>query len=677
MSKESSLPELLAPAGSPEALAAAIEGGADAVYFGGSAFNARMFARNFAGQDLRDAVKLAHTYGVKSYITLNTLVTDRETPEALRAAAEYFDAGADALIVADLGLAAAIRKMMPQAELHASTQASGHCRAAADELCGLGFTRMVMAREATLEDIRAFTGESKIELEVFVHGALCVSHSGQCLFSSLVGGRSGNRGECAQPCRLPYGEKGKEKYPLSLKDLSLASHVPELIDAGVNSLKLEGRMKPPEYVLAVTRVWRRLLDENRAATKDELEYLAGAFSRGGSFTDGYFVGRIGHGMLGVRTEKDKEASASLERFTGLTRKVSLDISAEFHVGEPARLTLSDGSRSVTVAGDAPQLALTAPMTAADYTRCLTKLGGTAYAPGKVEVIADDGLMVPVSRLNALRRRGLEALAETRDNVQVVGAPDECVPERLEDHRTREKTARFPDPSDVTDLARSFFDRIYLPLDKYDGSTDAVILPPVIFDRELDGVKRMLERAARLGATDALVGNVGHFAYARDAGLRIHGDFRLNIQNSGTARAVSQMGASDYILSPELSLPQQRDIWGNGATVVYGRIPLMLVEKCVIGEIAECPGRARAEGTPCSARLVDRRGTDFPVLREYGHRNVIYNSLPTNMSDRIGELDRAGIASWHFIFSVESRRRIDTVIEAFRHGLPLNGKVRRI
>ncbi len=677
MNKGRSLPELLAPAGSPDALAAAIEGGADAVYFGGSAFNARMYARNFEGQDLRDAVKLAHTYGVKCYITLNTLVTDREMPEALRAAAEYFDAGADALIVADLGLASAIRKMMPQAELHASTQASGHCRAAAEELRGLGFSRMVMAREATLSDIRAFTSDSKLELEVFVHGALCVSHSGQCLFSSLVGGRSGNRGECAQPCRLPYGEKGKESYPLSLKDLSLASHVPELIDAGVDSLKLEGRMKPPEYVLAVTRVWRRLLDEHRAATKDELEYLAGAFSRGGSFTDGYFVGRVGHGMLGVRTEKDKEASASLECFGGLTRKVSLDISAEFHVGVPSRLTLFDGSRSVTVIGDAPQIALTAPMTEADYVRCLTKLGGTSYVPGKVEVVADGGLMMPISRLNALRRRGLEALDVSNDRVNACGVPDEYVPEKLEDHRTQEKTARFTDPASVTELARSFFDRIYLPLDKYDGSTDAVILPPVIFDRELDGVRRMIDRAVELGATDALVGNVGHFAYARDAGLRVHGDFRLNIQNSGTARAVSQMGASDYILSPELSLPQQRDIGGSSATVVYGRIPLMLVEKCVIGEIGGCPGRARAEKTACSARLVDRKGTDFPVLREYGHRNVIYNSLPTNISDRIGELDRAGIRSWHFIFSVESRRQTDTVIEAFRRGLPLNGKVRRI
>ena len=257
------LPELLAPAGSPRALEAAIEGGADAVYFGGLRHNARISAENFAPETLSQHVRLAHAHGVKMYQALNTLTTDRELGEVIEDAMIAYEAGVDALIVADLGVAAAIHRALPDLPLHASTQASGHSVASAEQLAKLGFSRMVCAREMSLDDLRHFTENSPIEAEVFVHGALCVCHSGQCLFSSLVGGRSGNRGECAQPCRLPYRTEGDNKYPLSLKDLSLARHIPELIDAGIASLKIEGRMKSPEYVLAVTSVFRTLLDEYR------------------------------------------------------------------------------------------------------------------------------------------------------------------------------------------------------------------------------------------------------------------------------------------------------------------------------------------------------------------------------------------------------------------------------
>ena len=498
MRDRKSLPELLSPAGSPAALEAAIEGGADAVYFGGSAFNARMFAENFDGDILRGAIKTAHAYGVRCYITLNTLVTDREIGDALRTAAGYYDAGADALIVADTGLAAAIHREIPGMELHASTQASGHNIEAAERLAGLGFSRMVMAREATLGDIRAFTEKSGIELEVFIHGALCVCHSGQCLFSSMVGGRSGNRGECAQPCRLPYTVKGKQAYPLSLRDLCLASYVPELIGAGVSSLKIEGRMKPPEYVLAVTRVWRRLLDERRAATEEEKEYLASVFSRGGSFTDGYFTGRIGHSMLGVRTDSDKDSTRKLAPFEGLARKVPLDIKTVFGKDRPSLLILSDGRKSVTVTGDIPFEAKTAPMTEEGYLKSLAKLGGTPYSLGKAEISCDAGLMMPVSRLNALRRAGLEALEKCGERQERADISGYSLP-LPKDERADEKTARFLSPEKVTDAAREYFDRIYLPLDRYDGSTDAVIMPPVVFDREAENVRKLLSAAVGMGA----------------------------------------------------------------------------------------------------------------------------------------------------------------------------------
>ena len=318
-------PELLCPAGSPAAFDAAIEAGADAIYLGLPSFNARINADNFTPADIGAAFARAHAYGVKVYVTLNTLIFDRERDDFLRTAESAYLAGADGFIVADLGAARLLRSYMPDVELHASTQFSGHNTLAAEELQKLGFTRMVCAREMSEEDLCTFVKNSPIEAEVFVHGALCVCHSGQCLFSSLVGGRSGNRGLCAQPCRLPYAKgKGQSAYPLSLKDLSLAAHVDKLCDMGVASFKIEGRMKSPEYVRDVTRIWRRLIDERRGADKREMALLSEIFSRGG-LTDGYFRGNVGSSMLGVRSDDDKKKSRELEPFAGLTKKIPIDI----------------------------------------------------------------------------------------------------------------------------------------------------------------------------------------------------------------------------------------------------------------------------------------------------------------------------------------------------------------
>ncbi len=667
------LPELLAPAGSPRALEAAVAAGADAVYFGGPTHNARMGAQNFDRDSMRRSVELAHAHGVKCYITLNTLASDREMTDVLSAADDACDAGIDAAIVADLGLASRLRDRFPDLALHASTQASGHNTYAAAEFRKLGFSRMVMAREAALPDIKRFTEASSLELEVFVHGALCVSHSGQCLFSSLVGGRSGNRGECAQPCRLPFYKGKKEYYPLSLKDLCLASYVPELIDAGVASLKIEGRMKPPEYVFGVVSVWRRLLDERRAATPDELGFLAECFSRSG-FTDAYFTERIGRSMLGVRSESDKTKTRSLPPFEGLSDRVPLDIFASIKADTPTKLTLSTDKRSVTVVGEPPLLAQTAPMTADDYASKLVKLGATPYTARRVDVDCDSGLMIPVSRLNALRREAIERLGESGRVVSA--APKEAsAPQRPRGRRRTASTARFAQPSQVTDAARSYFDLIYLPLECYDGSVPGVVLPPVVFEHETERVEGLLDRASELGATDALVGNLGHIELARRRGLTVHGDFRLNVFNTDTVAVLEELGFVDVILSPELTLPQVRDIAGAAAVTVYGRIPLMTLEKCVICEASGCPGKDGEQS--CRADLCDRRGVAFPVLREGRHRNVIVNSLPTSMSDRQTDLTRAGITDRHFIFTVEAPTEVDAVVAAFRSGRPTDGKVRRI
>ncbi len=688
------LPELLCPAGSMEALAAAVDGGADAVYFGGNHFNARMFANNFDPAAMREAVSLCHTYGVKAYLTLNTLPLDREMKTFLDAAYDAAQAGVDALIVADLGGAVAIRRTIPTLELHASTQASGHNADAGRALAELGFSRMVLAREVSLADIRTYIENSPIEAEVFVHGALCVCHSGQCLFSSLIGGRSGNRGACAQPCRLPYTVGKKTGYPLSLKDLCLAEHVPALIDAGVASLKIEGRMKAPEYVHAVTRVWRQLLDERRAATADEMSYLAEIFSRGG-FTDRYFTCTdrrtpdwTGRGMLGVRSEDDKQNTRALPKWTDggavTHRKLPVTVEATLRRDEPSELRMSCKGKTVTVTGDIPQIARkeSAAMTEESVAKSLSKLGNTPFEAIGIRVVVDNGLMLPAAALNALRRSAAEQLweehtreitAESRER-HVERIP--YIPDAPRGRDGADRTAQFLQPDQITPAAREFFDLIYLPLSVYDGSVEGVALPPVILDHEMAAVRARLRRAVELGAKHLLIGNIGHLSLARESGLILHGDFRLNVTNRETAALWQSLGLEEVLLSPELTLPQVRDVGGFGRSVTYGRIPLMLLEKCVIREIASCD-TCRSGG----AMLTDRKGVSFPVLREGDHRNVIYNSVPTYMGDREEELARADVRHHHFIFSVERAAAVDRVITAVRRGLAAEdafpGGVRRI
>ena len=746
------LPELLAPAGSPEALEAAFLAGADAVYLGGSRFNARLNAHNFDTAELQEAVTHAHRMGGRVYLTLNTLTWDRELSDALDAAFEAAVAGVDALIIADVGAAALIHRALPNLPLHASTQLSGHNAAVGEVLAPFGFSRFVIARETSLADLAAAVANNPLEVEVFIHGALCVSHSGQCLFSSVVGGRSGNRGECAQPCRLPYGctqcaskapapSKGNrrpsprpeaENYPLSLKDLSLASHVPALIEAGVSSLKIEGRMKSPGYVSGVTAIWRRLLDEKRAATRDEITALSDLFSRGG-FTDGYQVEKIGRAMMGVRSEADKERSASAEH-SALTVKhpPRLPLSMTFAATSDTPVTLTAKSPlyrwgeseaiEVTVTGDIPQQAENAALTEESVEKQLSRTGGTPYYAADIVSHVQNGLMLPLSRLNALRRDALDALDEARaagmpspadgyepmspsalmDEMDVPAptppASSECAPQN---------TARFYVPNQITPAAIGYFDILFLPLGKDHPSAvpvekRGVILPPVIFDREAEAVKAELTQALQSGICHLLIGNIGHLplvqavvaACALQDKVTLHGDFRLNTANSPAAARFLSLGFSDLILSPELTLPRMRDIGVSLArlghptatgAVVYGRLPLMLLEKCAIREVY----RHMKPDTVCreicarnAAVMRDRMGKDFPILREdapngRGHRNVVYNSLPTGMSDRMEDLLRAHLGQHHFIFSVESPAEVDRVITAYREGRPLGSEVRRM
>lgn len=660
------LPELLCPAGDLRSLNAAIEGGADAVYFGGAGFNARMNAKNFDADEMREAIALAHAFGVKAYVTQNTLCYDREISAYLSAAESAILAGADALIVADMGGAQEIKRRFPECELHASTQMSGHNVDAAKRLYELGFSRMVLAREASYEDIRYFTANAPIEAEVFIHGALCVCHSGQCLFSSVVGGRSGNRGECAQPCRLPYAGG----YPLSLKDSCLAVHIPRLIECGVSSLKIEGRMKSPEYVRDVARIYRRLLDEGRGATREEMRELAEIFSRGG-FTDGYFTKKINSSMLGVRSEGDKQSTRELEPFTGLSKRIPIRLEAEILRGKPCVVRVVRGEKSVELVSQlVPMEALNAPLTYENVKKQLTKLGSTVYDAVEFDLKLDEGLMLPVSQLNALRREAIEKFEGDRmqgniERRQAEPLAPTGAPVKL-------RTAVFNAASQITAKAMEYFDITFLPADKYEGVANGVALPPVIFDREREEVEAMLATAKEKGAEYALVGNIGHVELAKKFGFKLVGDIRLNIFNNSSAAAYEELGFECFVVSPELGLPQSRDIGGARLVTVYGRLPLMLLEKCVGKELGGCD---RCNGG--KILLKDRKGISFPVLREWKHRSVIYNSLPTCMSDKGEQLEKARIFGQHFIFSIESADECDKIISAFERGVPPRGAVRRL
>ena len=657
------LPELLAPAGSYDALCAAIQSGADAVYMGGVAFNARINAKNFTEEELKRGIALAHSYGVKIYIAANTLIYDRELDGFLRSAEHAARCGADALIVADVGAAAEIKKRIP-IELHASTQASAHNAEAALALAEASFSRVVCAREMSREDIKEFIRESPVEAEVFVHGALCVSHSGQCLFSSMVGGRSGNRGECAQPCRLPYGKGGRE-YPLSLKDLSLARHIPELCSMGVASLKIEGRMKSPEYVRDVTAIWRRLLDARAAADDRDMKELADVFSRGG-FTDGYFRGRKDSAMLGIRSEEQKSVSRALAPFEGITKKLELNAKASVRSGEPMALTLSraDGSATVCVEGAVAEPAINAPLDKETVVRCLSKLGNTPFVMKEVSVeLGEVPVMVPISALNALRRSAIEKLEQSGANVgelQITKA-EFSIPKQK---RSNKKIAYFYRGSSVTDKAREYFDVIFTPIEEYNGSTNGVALPEIIFDSQREQVEKLLSKAIEFGAEHVLVSNLGHLDIARASGLAMHGDIRLNAVNNSTVDFLEKQGFENVMLSPELTLPQIRDIKGSTAVCVYGRVPLMVTEKCVGKELGGCS--ACKEGR---AVLLDRKGASFSVIKTFGHRSVIVNSVPFYMADKKAELERYKATSQYFIFTTESAKEVDGIIEAYKKGLP--------
>ncbi len=646
--------EILSPAGSPEALKAAVLSGADAVYFGASAFNARMNASNFTDDILATQIRYCHERGVACHATLNTLVSQRELPRALATAEKLIAAGVDALIVQDVGLAAQLKRRS-DIPLHASTQMTIH------NLDGIlyaqqqGFDRVVLSREVSRKELEYMAARSPLELEIFGHGALCMCYSGQCYMSSLIGNRSGNRGGCAQPCRLPY----QGGYRLSLKDLCLLKYYDELEEMGIASLKIEGRMKSPEYVSAITSAYAAA-KRGEPYSPEKEEFLAEVFSRSG-FTDGYYTDRIGSAMFGTRSETVNKVDLPTKEYPRLGLSVSL------RPGEEGLLcTAVCGSYSAE--GVLPlSPARSRATTEEEIKEAFGALGNTPYYLETFTALLPEQSFVPASAVKNLRRDLVTRLTEMRcltghswKNLPIESAPSKPVSGR------REGVFLYPDriPATVE------LDFLWLPVEsivqhaqtvaRFAGRV-GVVLPRIYREDEKAALLRYLARWKEAGVTHALCGNVGHLPLCFEAGFVPHGDFGLNVYNPVSRDRLLKAGFADVTLSFELNGAQMRDMTTEQTgVIVYGRLPFMIFRNC------RKKNHGKAEG------LTDRMGKEFLLTCTFGCRNEMWNADKLWLADK--PINTLGFQ--RFLFTDESKEEILEVLEAYRRGEPPHGSVTR-
>ena len=680
--------ELLSPAGHWEAMTAAVQNGADAVYLGCGDLNARRGAKNFSSEQLPQAVEYCHLRGVKVYLTLNTLPSDREMAEAERLLRQASRCGVDGVIIQDWGLAALAREIVPDLPLHGSTQMTVHNLAGVEKAAELGMRCVVLGRELSGEDIRFICERSPIAIEVFAHGALCMCWSGQCAMSAMIGQRSGNRGLCAQPCRLPYRfDGGAAGHPLSLKDACLASHLGELRDMGVSILKLEGRMKRPEYVAVITRIYSTLLKENRRPAKEEMDQLTLAFSRDG-FTEGYWRGKPGPDMFGTRNERTSEpaklfqaAKAAYDRED--MRTVPVTLTAEILAERPCLLTASDlDGHTVSVEGMIPETARNRSLEAEDVKARLSKTGGTVFQAEKVQLTLDNGLSLPASAVNGLRRDALEQLAKLR--VAVPERREQAAPPVAEDTSFSKKldfTVSLSYPLQLTSALLELAPAVvYFPVERvedfgllssgrnqYPDTEFCASLPRICKDSEENALLRLLELAKEKGCTSLAVQNIGQLDLAEKFGMSARGDFGLNIFNSRSLNELRGWGLKSACLSFELRHEQMRDLQKTlpCEAIVYGRLPLMITENCLISNAGKGCSVRKGLPTPCSHfhLLTDRKKENFPVFPVFGCRSEIENSKTLFLADK-PEFRRCGLRYARLRFTTETAEECVAVTQRY-------------
>lgn len=679
-------PEILAPAGSPEALTAAVRCGADAVYLGAGNFNARQNAHNFTTAALREAVAYCHSRDVKVYLTLNTLIRQEELPPVMAVVEQACELGIDALIIQDLGLAALVRRAAPDMSLHASTQLSCHTPAGVRQLAALGFRRVVLAREMSAGEIAACVGQG-CEIEVFVHGALCMCVSGQCYLSAMLGGRSGNRGLCAQPCRLPFAptpaQTGGGHRALSLKDLSLESHTAELARIGVDSLKIEGRMKRPEYVAAAVSVYAKAVRGQEPEEQDRRD-LQAVFSRSG-FTDGYFADKRGRAMFGTREKEDVTAAAPiLNKLSALyaqePSRIPVKMELTVQRDQPCLLRVTDSSgRLAEATGDLPEDARTRSLDEDRVLQQLNKTGGTPFYLSSLTCHLDAGITLPASTLNALRREALDKLDQLRQAGKSIPFKKQPFYLSLVNKKRRPIPQLAARCLSAEQAEAAAADLAFLPLET-DWRRLPSSLPPAKLGVEIprgmfgseEKIAGQLRIAAKTGVCWALCGNIGAVPLALSAGLQPFGGFGLNITNGETLALYRKLGLQAALLSIELTFPQMRFAQSAEIPVglmVYGRQPLMLMRNCPRSAAVGC-GDCNGSGRQ---GLVDRRGTIFPTACAGGCAELL-NSARLYWADKLDELPM--LDYWLLHFTDESPAQAAAVVQAYRNGgEPLDGITR--
>ncbi|MBQ2688082.1 MAG: U32 family peptidase [Clostridia bacterium] len=681
--------EVLAPAGSMESVLAAVKSGADAIYIGAKEFSARASAENFTTDEIEKVTAYCKERGVKVYLTLNTLIFDSEMKEALSLCQKAYKAGIDAVIVQDLGLALLIKKSMPRLALHGSTQMSVHTPSGAQALKELGFKRVVLARELSRGEIKEIAQSVDIELEVFVHGALCMSVSGQCYFSAMLGSRSGNRGRCAQPCRLPFKLKGGNGYALSLKDSSLIEYLRDLEELGVKSAKIEGRMKRPEYVAAAVMASRESLDKGKVSEKTA-ELLRGVFSRTG-FTDGYYKGKRDKNLFGYRQKEDVTAASEklLAQIRALykdePKKVSLDMEFSIDAGEKARLRVSDRKNTVTVYSEAAaEIAKSSPLSFESAEKSLSKTGGTPYFLSNLKFESDKKATLSASAINAMRREALEKLSLIRAKKEEV----EILPVELEKTGTQKGkmpknfVARFSDTEVPEEFKKA--QRIYLPLfapvDEYKKLIEnnfnvCAEIPRGMFGIE-NQIKLRLSELKSLGVGGVLASNIGALFLANKMGFEVHGGFGLNITNTESLCAYEKMGLKSAELSFELKESQISEIGGSipRGIIGAGYLPLMLLRACPnLNSDTKCSTCQK------NTKMQDRLGENF-ILKCDGNCTEVLNSHYLTLCNQIDIF--CGIDFFTFRFTVEnSVEKVENIrsfssknhnFSKITHGLYLRG-----
>ncbi len=666
--------EILAPVGAQEQLKAAVRSGANAVYLGVDNFNARRNADNFTTENLKDAVKYCHLRDVKVFVTLNTVIFDKEIDELYKAIKAIAKSGADAVIVQDFATVKAVKEICPDMPLHASTQMAVHNAAGAKLLEEMGFSRIVLARELSLEEMKAIRKEVNAELEIFVHGAHCMSASGNCYLSAMLGERSGNRGLCAQGCRLNWVNAHGREYALSLKDMSYLDSIKDLMEIGINSFKIEGRMKRPEYVAATVNSLKKAIN-NEYYDKTTLRSV---FSRSG-FTDGYLQGKRTVDMFGYRVKEDVTSATNVLKdleasYKNETRPNKASAKLILKKDEPATLLFSSKGISVEVKGEIPQIPRTAPLSEEIALRNLSKLGDTSFYLDSIGFENEDALTLPASAINALRRDGAnlleEELAKKEYKINDITPETPYIKPDFSKPKTKIRLESFSQYSNT--FAKT--DMVILPLDEvFDNLEEiellpvkiAVELPQLIYPSHESETLKKLTVIKKTGIVRGVTGNIGGIALLKKAGFKIYGSHGLNITNSYSAQSYKALGLEEITLSFELSEKNIKNLCADipKGAYIYGYLPIMLLRNC--------PQRSENGCLKCNGKttLTDRKGIEFPLLCHNKKYSVLHNSVPLY----IGDKNLTNLDFITFYFTIEDKKECEKIYQAYLNGKTPEGK----